>query len=374
MLTIVKKQNLIANSEDFIAMQTAGNLSVGGVNMTTGFPDPFGGNNATQFLDNATTGYHYCAPRLPKPLKINKYYTVSFFIKSLSENSWITFMWVLEYSNGAQRRFILSFNSFFGGMGSASNDELRASDWFKITKYALGWYRIELTGWMKYPGWPLNFLLTFEKGGVWSWTSDGTYGFQLIGMQFMETNHPIPYAKTDNTIINTGIMKSKVIGQNLIKWSEEIDQWQKDSSVVITANQTIAPNGELEGDLVDLTATPVGAGIYSGYAPNVVDLINNQVKTKSIFLKGEIGGEIVDMTDPNLPANSLRFTLSREWQQFTITEGATLVPDSGGVWIKKVSGNKIYVWGGAVVSGNACGKYWKTQDFEFIGSGVRKKR
>jgi hypothetical protein len=134
---------------------------------------------------------------------------------------------------------------------------------------------------------------------------------------------------------------------NLLVWSEQLDNatWTKQSGCVITPNATAAPDGSMTADLVDLTGASVGTGFYNITNGSFGGLYN----TKSIWLKGVVGGEVVTLVDPSHTYGLVTCTLTTAWQRFSLYESGQST--GAGVWIKKSSGNQVYAWGGQLEIG-----------------------
>jgi len=125
---------------------------------------------------------------------------------------------------------------------------------------------------------------------------------------------------------------------NLVTYSEQFDNagWTKQSGVSVTANQTISPDGTQNADLV------VGGG-SSGIFQSGLTVSTTVANTKSVYLKGVSGGEVVRLQDPNQTLGYTVCTLTTSWQRFTLSE-----VQSGGVaglWVTLIPSGGIYMWG-----------------------------
>ena len=148
------------------------------------------------------------------------------------------------------------------------------------------------------------------------------------------------------------------IFQNLLTYSEQFDHasWTKQGGVVVTPNQAANPiDGAMTADLIDLTAASVNAGILK-----TVIGVNGRQNTKSIWLKGVIGTEVVNLVDPGVTAGVLTCNLTTEWQRFALTEGVGVQPTNGGIWIRKTSGDQIHAFGAQFALANWEGTYIQT--------------
>ena len=83
---------------------------------------------------------------------------------------------------------------------------------------------------------------------------------------------------------------------NYILYSDAVGgtDWTAQSGVVVTLNALTAPDGTLTASLIDLTSAGVGSGIFEG---NTGPFSTN---TKSVWLRGYSGGEIVTLKDPSV--------------------------------------------------------------------------
>jgi hypothetical protein len=123
-----------------------------------------------------------------------------------------------------------------------------------------------------------------------------------------------------------------------LTYSEQFDNagWTKQSGVSVTANQTISPDGTQNADLV------VGGG-SSGIFQSGLTVSTTVANTKSVYLKGVSGGEVVRLQDPNQTLSYTVCTLTTSWQRFTLSE-----VQSGGVaglWVTLIPSGGIYMWG-----------------------------
>lgn len=155
-----------------------------------------------------------------------------------------------------------------------------------------------------------------------------------------------------------GLIQSAVT--NLLLRSEELDNasWTKQSSVSVSANTTVAPNGTLTADTITWTSASVNTGIYaqilSGLAASVAH-------TKSIYVRADSAGGTVQLTDPTFTAGITTINLTTEWQRIQLTEN-TPIAGSAGVWVRKTasSPNTIYLWGAQLEQASTVGEYIPT--------------
>lgn len=146
--------------------------------------------------------------------------------------------------------------------------------------------------------------------------------------------------------------------QNFLWPSEDLTsaRYVKQPGTVITADQALAPDNTMTADLVDMSAAAVGTGWYQLSA--IVGSLGSTI-TRSIWLRGQVGGEVVTLQDAAYSLGIKTVTLTSTWQLYTLTSttGTTL---ASGLWIIKVSGNGYYAWGASMVNANWQGDYAKT--------------
>jgi hypothetical protein len=133
--------------------------------------------------------------------------------------------------------------------------------------------------------------------------------------------------------------------RNLLTWSEQFDNsfWVKQSGSAVTANQTTAPDGTTTADLVVGNGT---SGIFVSAIP-VSTITNN---TKSIWLRGVSGGEVVALKDPSLTLGTTTCTLTTTWQRFSLSEIQTT--GIAGLWVANIPAGGIYIWGAQLEAGS----------------------
>jgi hypothetical protein len=125
---------------------------------------------------------------------------------------------------------------------------------------------------------------------------------------------------------------------NLLTYSNDFSNkiWIKQSGTSVIPNNSISPEGLLNASKVISNGSN---GIYQ--APIAVSSSLNN--TKSIYLKGVIGGETVLLRDAWRSINTISCTLTTEWQRFSLTE----IQSGGeaGLWVKNIPLTGIYIYG-----------------------------
>ena len=137
--------------------------------------------------------------------------------------------------------------------------------------------------------------------------------------------------------------------RNLLEYTESFaPQWTIQSGTVRTANQT-APDGTN-------TASKFVSNGSNGFYRSSPVLLETNIATRSIWLKGVSGGETVFLKDPVLTNNIITCNLTTEWQRFQLTEwngnGA-----NGGIWVDDIPAGGIYAWGPQIEFGTTASSY-----------------
>ena len=158
---------------------------------------------------------------------------------------------------------------------------------------------------------------------------------------------------------------------NLQVYSEQFDNtagWQRSGTTlpVVTANQSLAPNGTNTADKIVLPAVSLPA--TSSYMRNNASISSSGTNTSSVYLKGEVGGETVYVfMIVNSVYTSLLCTLTTNWQRFSYSYsgggvmrfgiGCDLTAGSGMVAQPAAT---IYAWGAQVEVAEAVTDYIQT--------------
>jgi hypothetical protein len=183
-----------------------------------------------------------------------------------------------------------------------------------------------------------------------------------FGSQVVQGDAPLPFTYTLNNQVWSTNQRGNNQGQNLIVSSENFtgSEWVRQSGVSVTPNATANPlTGEVDAQEIDVTSAGVNTGIYQNLNGLRRELLYSP-STMSIWLKGVAGGEEVSLADSQLTAEVSTFTLTTEWQRFSMTAQAHRGRMQGGLWFRKVSGNKFYAWGAQMTRGTKLKPYVKT--------------
>ena len=331
--------------------------------------DPIGSNTASKMTDTVDGGAVQHRIRIPQtglttfPLTA---YTASIYAKA-GTNS------VVGIGPDGHTS-IVSFNLTTQVITPIITTGLLATS---MTPVGNGWFRCSVT-YLKAiaASFGSNFDPPFgmmQADGTYSYQGNGTGTMYFWGAQEVQANWPGPYTQTISVVVNNGSIRNlNRQPQNLILRSEDFNTgWTKEAGTVVTVDQTANPvDGTVNADLIDLTATAGGAGIYAFYPSAGVVTLDIPLRgawfCKSIWLKGFVGGEIVKLTTPsNATGNFTLCTLTTSWQRFSLIERApddyTIgTTDAGGIWLQKSSGNKFYAWGAQFSRTNYVPDYVKT--------------
>ncbi len=139
---------------------------------------------------------------------------------------------------------------------------------------------------------------------------------------------------------------------NLLLHSQTFAQWaltqSAGASATVTDNAVLSPDG-LNATAAEVVTTGTGAGIQQTVA------VTNAVYVASIWLRGNVGGELVEIS----AASALRTVqLTTAWQRFFV---GGLVTGSTTVSVLSASGAQtFYCWGGQLELGNSATGYIST--------------
>ena len=131
---------------------------------------------------------------------------------------------------------------------------------------------------------------------------------------------------------------------NYLSYSQDFSYWTIAGSVTVTDNQIISPDGTLNASILDFTSAISSSGVYRFSGDRTGSL------SRSIYLKGAVGGETIDLSDPHMGGGS-NVTLTTEWQRFEYI--STSEDTNSGLWLKNSVGNIIHAWGAQLEQGYA---------------------
>lgn len=135
---------------------------------------------------------------------------------------------------------------------------------------------------------------------------------------------------------------------NYLNYSNSIggENWTVQSGTVVTLNAVAGPDGLITATKIDFTGAAGNSGVYHlTYNGN----FDNNVK--GVWLRGDVGGEVVIIVDPQLTVGSTTCSLTTAWQYFSLAESGVQTTGAAGLWIRKSSGNVIYADAAMVEAG-----------------------
>ena len=151
--------------------------------------------------------------------------------------------------------------------------------------------------------------------------------------EIIDTNN-IPRISYDSNGENGHILLEPT-STNLITYSEDFTTWTINAATTVYSNttETLSPSGEYNASKITSDGSN---GLYKVVAFSGGD------NTKSIFLKGIVGGEQVKLKDPSQTITTETLTLTTDWVRYDLSENQTL---NTGLWIDDIPSNGIYMWG-----------------------------
>jgi len=123
---------------------------------------------------------------------------------------------------------------------------------------------------------------------------------------------------------------------NLLPYSEDFTTWTVNAATTVYSNttETLSPSGEYNASKITSDGSN---GLYKAVA------FGGGNNTKSIYLKGIVGGEQVILRDPAQTITQKTLTLTTDWVRYDLSENQT---STIGLWINEIPSNGIYMWGG----------------------------
>jgi hypothetical protein len=163
--------------------------------------------------------------------------------------------------------------------------------------------------------------------------TDATY-VDRDGLISNETGNDTPRIDfTDNT---DGHLLLEPQSTNLLPYSEDFTTWTVNAATTVYSNttETLSPSGEYNASKITSDGSN---GLYKAVA------FGGGNNTKSIYLKGIVGGEQVILRDPAQTITQKTLTLTTDWVRYDLSENQT---STIGLWINEIPSNGIYMWGG----------------------------
>jgi hypothetical protein len=221
-----------------------------------------------------------------------------------------------------------------------------------------GWYRCKATKAAPSGSFTLRYGVVTSASAVRgeSFTGNGTDGLLIWGAQ-AETGVTTDYIATTTAAVSvgpvSGLPRLDYLGStcprlllepqrsNLLTFSEQFDNaaWTKQTGITITANttETLDPSGYYGADKV--VSTSGSTGFFQSGLSLTSDI------TRTIYLKGAVGGETLKLKDPSGFGGNTSVTLTTSWVRYehkTTNTGDTYQ----GLFVDDISnGATIYAWG-----------------------------
>lgn len=195
-------------------------------------------------------------------------------------------------------------------------------------------------------------------GATFSRASIGTYTDANGLIQEASAGQARPNYSTAGVHEGLLIEESRV---NLVKSSEDFSvEWTgasagAGSGAVVTVNQAIAPDGTASADKIFFDAGGTTSSDRSQLTSNTVSVTLGNTYTSFIYLKGDSGGEIIDIRHAN-GTTFTSFTLTTEWQKCVVTETVSTSSASRPLNLRCVGNNQqtatVYAWGAQMEEGS----------------------
>lgn len=161
------------------------------------------------------------------------------------------------------------------------------------------------------------------------------------------------------TLVPRPLRTSVATVQNLLRRSQELltSPWFKNggANVTTTADAGTAPDGTATADRVAVTVGGTNQGIYYDYATHTPLALGKRV-TFSIWLKGAVGGETLEIGDASVRTS---ITLTTSWVRYTNPYHAQLAAFQV-VYATTSSTPTFDAWGAQLVEANWEGPYQVT--------------
>ena len=345
-------QNLITQSEQLNGSAwNATNVTVSGNSAT--MTDPFGGHNAEFIAANgAADVYHY----------VRNAVTVTGAPRRMTECAFV--------KAGSARYIVIGssvHSAWYRTWFDTQTNTISANDAGVIgTAYPVGndWYRVCAS--FTVPSGTANptvedvLVAPSPANGVLSYVQAGETVF-AFGAQIVYGSAPGAYNPTVASAINTtfapaGSVKSSQLGQNLLKYSEQLNNnavWNQDTGGSWSVDSVQAPNGTMTAD----RRTWPSSTANFAYGVQNTSYDASKEYTFSVWAKVPSGTKnlTLSISDVTLATkNSAAQLVTTSWQRFSFTLKRGQLSNTGylGVgFLSLTAGDLIDFWGAQLVRG-----------------------
>ena len=326
-LAHIPTTNLITYSEDF----SNSYWNKDRVSVVSGQLSPSGDTSAYKLVEDTSLGVHRLRTGVIIHVTAGITNTYSIHVKA-AERTKVAIR--EEQHAGKYAVFNLSNKTIISNTGITANIITLNDDWLRINFSQSSGGSLE-----KFSFFLLDDSYTSGSPSAHSYTGDGTSGVFIYGIQLEEQSQATAYLKSDGI---AAVRKSSTT--NLVPYSEDFSQWNKEATVTLTPNYSTSPIGTNNATRVQLDADD------SVYLSSL-----GSSKTFSIYVKG-IAGKTIRIS--NGVANN--FTLTGNWDRLQVydTSGSSTTISIN--TYSSVTARDIQIWGGQLEDQTQAETYAKT--------------
>jgi len=191
--------------------------------------------------------------------------------------------------------------------------------------------------------------------GQWAVKDGNLLAAKETNGRFKNTEFTVSRGTRASYVGRDGLIKDASF-YNLLPHSEDFTTWTVNAATTVYSNttETLSPTNTYSASKITSDGSN---GLYKAVA------FSGGNNTKSVYLKGIIGGEQVILRDPAQTIEQKTLTLTTDWVRYELTENQT---STIGLWINEIPSNGIYMWGGQLVEGTEALEYQYTNGKEGI--------
>ena len=354
--------NLFRNSQKFTQQWTTDSTGTITIDHAEA---PNGTTTANRFVESTGTSSH----TIRQALTVSGTYTVSAHFKELPGSA--KRYGVIRIHGVGSTAPIAFFDLGNGTVSGSGGTNIISTS---ITDVGNGWFRCSMTA--NEPllsGDGIQIGVTNVSGSFSSYAGDGTSGLLIWGTQLEEGSTATDYIPTTSTTSGaprfdhdpvTGESLGLLIEEartNLVRNSEQLDQWIIGGNATVTANAATAPDGTNTAFRLEY---PPQSGTYISSNSFIT---SGTTYTASVYVKAVTPGtnDQFTLSFGGQSANNAtsRLTATGEWQRFTATMTPTLSGGSKPFIINNEGDgfrSDIYVWGAQVEEASFATSYIPT--------------